>query len=81
MDRARHPYRLVGRAEMHVAADLGGNVTAQAAETTDVVTLGGFGQFPPDMRLPLALRRDPTAFNHHGGRAKVTFKMARLAAI
>src|SRR5690606_10817289 len=51
IDGAGHPDRLVCRAEMPVATDLCGDVTAQAADAGDVITLGGLGQLPPDMDL------------------------------
>ena len=76
--RARHPDRLVRRAEMHVAADLGGNVTAQTADTTDVVALGRLGQRPPDMGLALALGRHAAALHHHGRRAEMALQMGAL---
>ena len=36
---------------MRVAADLHGNLAAQAAEGDEIPALGGLGQFPPDMEL------------------------------
>ena len=78
IDRARHPDRLVGGAEMHVAADLGGNVAAQTADTANVVALGGLGQRPPDMGLALPLGRHAAALHHHGRRAEVALQMGAL---
>ena len=78
VDRARHPDRLVRRAEMHVAADLGGDVAAQTADAADVVALGGLGQLPPDMALALALGRHAAALDHHGGCAEVALQMRAL---
>ena len=43
IDGAGHPDRLVRRAEMRVAADLHGDLAAQAAEGDQVLALGGFG--------------------------------------
>ena len=66
VDRACHPDRLMGRAEVHVAADLGRDVAAQAADAGDVVALGGLGQRPPDVALALPLGRHAAALHHHG---------------
>ena len=55
VDGACHPDRLVGRAEMGVAAHLHGDVAAQAAQGGEILALGGFGQLPPHMQLDGAL--------------------------
>ena len=63
---------------MHVAADLGRDVAAQAAEAADVVALGGLAELPPDMALALALGRHAAALDHHGRRAEVALQMRAL---
>jgi hypothetical protein len=69
IDRARHPDRLVRRAEMRVATDLHRDLAAKAAEGEQVVALGRFGQFPPDMELGRTLGRPPTALDDQRRRA------------
>ena len=78
IDAACHPDRLVGGAEMHVAADLGGDVTAQTAYTANVVALGGLGQRPPDVRFPLPFGCHATALHNHGRRTEVALEMGAL---
>jgi len=78
IDRARHPDRLMRRAEMGVAANLHRNFAAQAAEGGQVLALGRFGQFPPDMELRRALGRPPAAFDDQHRRAEVAGDMVQL---
>ncbi|ODN68427.1 hypothetical protein A6302_04273 [Methylobrevis pamukkalensis] len=78
IDGAGHPDRLVRRAEMRVAADLHGDLAAQAAEGGQVVALGGFGQLPPDMELRRALGRAPAAFDDERRCAEVAGDMVQL---
>ena len=78
VDRARHPYRLMGGAEMHVAADLCGDVAAQTADARYIVTLGRFGQRPPDVALALPLGRDAAALHDHAWRAEVALEVRAL---
>src|SRR5690606_2924269 len=75
IDRACDADRLMGRAEVRVTTDLGGNIAAQTTDARDVFALGRFGQLPPDMSLVLAFRRYAAAFHHHGGGSKMTFEM------
>ena len=78
IDGARHPDRLVCRAEMRVAADLHGDLAAQPAEGGQILALGRFGQFPPDMELGRTLGRAPAAFDDERGRAEVAGDMVQL---
>ncbi|GEK69094.1 hypothetical protein PDE01_26140 [Paracoccus denitrificans] len=78
MNRARHPHRLVGRAEAAVTADLAGDLGAQAAKTGDIVALGRFGQLPPQMQLLLSGLRDAAALDGQRRRAEMADQMRPL---
>ena len=78
IDGASDPDRLVGGAEVGVAAHLHGDVAAQAAQRGEVIARRGLGQFPPHMELERALGRTPAAFHHQGGRTEMVDQMAKL---
>lgn len=78
IDGAWHPDRLVRGAEMRVAADLHRDLAPQATEGDQVLSLSGFGQFPPDMELGRTLGRAPAAFDDQRRRSDVAGDMVQL---
>jgi hypothetical protein len=67
VDGAGDPDRLVGGAEVRVAADLDGDIAAQPAKLRQVVALRRLGQPPPDVQLVEPFRGPTAALDDQRG--------------
>ena len=78
VDGARHPDRLVCRAEVGIAAGLDRDVAAQAAQQCEVLALRRLAQPPPDMELVEPVRGAPPALDDQRRLAQVLDQVVEL---
>jgi hypothetical protein len=78
IDGAGHADRLMGRAEMRIAAHFQRDLAAEPAEAGQVRPFRGLGQLPPDMQLGRALGRGAAALDNQRRSPEVVDEMIAL---